>query len=124
MKDIPDRGSAHELLILYRLDQTYWGKKIIAAEQAGEFDAQDFEDANCWLTCACGKLSGFIERGVWEEPKDEALYRLGMKFTKLVNFDEDEELCFSDRVFEVAETLIDIEDRASELARQHAHSLS
>ena len=50
-------NEAKQYLELKRLDTTYWGKRIIAAENRGRFTDEDGYEAGDFVTCACGRLT-------------------------------------------------------------------
>jgi len=104
---------AHDILHNANLHDTHWGQRIINAEQVGHFDFDDCRDADQWPTCACGKTYANIEREGWEDgiegqPTDAQLLSLGNLFNKHVR---------DDNFAAAAQTLVDIEMRASEVAR-------
>ncbi len=86
----------------HNLDQTYWGKKIIAAEKRGGFTSSNREQSNDWVTCACGRITQDIprENGC---PHDLILSTLGSGFYNKVNNNE---------IDKAAEYLVEIEARA------------
>jgi len=103
---------AHDILHNANLHSTHWGQRIINAEQVGQFGFSDNLDAAEWPTCACGKTCANIEREDWEDgseaPTDAQLFSLGNLFQKHVRDDD---------FAAAAQTLVDIEVRASEVAR-------
>ena len=101
-------GRATALLMEHGLAATYWGKRIIAAEETGGFAASDNAQSGKWLDCACGKLTAQIARLPSGAPKDKRLYELGDAFAVAVDRDE---------ITDAAVTLVQIEQRAAELVR-------
>jgi hypothetical protein len=99
---------AHALLVKEKLDQSNWGKRIIAAEgNNNDFQPSDRTCANSWMSCACGKLDAHIEREKYgDAPEDRKLYDLGLLFTQQVN---------GSRAYGAAVSLIKIEKRSIEL---------
>jgi hypothetical protein len=65
------------------LDTTYWGKKIIAAEEYGAFAVGDIMQAEGWVTCACGKITQDIPRTA-HIPNDDTLAEMGVDFSQCV----------------------------------------
>lgn len=86
-------NSAREILTAHKLENTFWGKKIIAAENRGRFTESNQFAGSRWTTCACGKLDDGIPRedggGDDWAPEDDDLYRLGLLFSTYVDMDED-----------------------------------
>lgn len=97
--------TAKQYLIDKGLADSHWGKRIIEAEERGEFDVTDQDDAEDWVSCACGRLDG-VARGPYGEPVDKPLRRRGMTFHECVAMDE---------FMGAAQTLVAIERRAAEL---------
>jgi hypothetical protein len=64
-----------------KLDKTFWGKKIIAAEKRGGFTLSNSSRAATWVTCACGKITQDIPRNRRSRPLDAELIRLGNLFS-------------------------------------------
>ena len=99
------------------LHETFWGKKIIAAEARGHFTESDLSMAGNWVTCACGKQSPAIPRVTNRHsfdlaaPLDGVLYDMGFTFAGEVA---------DNAFFFAALTLIEIEKRAIELLRELA----
>jgi len=102
---------AHDILHNADLHATHWGQRIIEAEQVGHFGSADIHDAAQWPTCACGKTTANIKREDWKDgsyaPIDAKLLKLGTRFENHVR-DND--------FATAAQTLVDIEVRASEVA--------
>jgi hypothetical protein len=93
-----------------KLDETYWGKKIIAAEKRGRFKESEGDQAAKWTTCACGNESYNIPRGPrYNEPLDEVLYDLGFRFSFIIE---------DNQFVNAAEMLFWIEERAMIVAKK------
>ena len=110
---------AKELLINAKLDATYWGKKIIAAEKRGHATDLELRMSRSWTTCACGKQDPRIPRmcSSFAAPEDMELFHLGSRFPDLLLH-----RCW----WSAAETLIAIERRACEIISEvvsNAHNL-
>ena len=61
------------------LQDTYWGKKIIAAEKRGYFTQSNKNQSEEWVTCACGRLTHDIPRTArFRAPMDIILADLGL----------------------------------------------
>ena len=88
------------------LDETYWGKKIIAAEKRGYFTTSNYDQSAGWQTCACGRQDSRIERWHNGRPMDALLQQLGENFQVEVE---------ADSYHQAARTLIEIEQRAVEV---------
>jgi len=103
---------ATDILTRTGYNTSYWGKKIIAAEQRGYFTESNKDQSGNWVTCACGKSCGSIEfeykDGYPVRPVDPNLYSLGIDFNNAVEMN-----CF----VKAAEVLLDIERRVIELSR-------
>jgi len=103
--DVLQRGMVHD---------TYWGKKILAAEKRGKFTPSNVNEAASWVTCACGKSITPIamrpsgsNKNYQPGPVDDKLRHLGDEFH--VNVVDNEFLY-------AAKTLVEIEERARSLA--------
>ncbi len=103
------------LLTKHNLHQSHWGKRIIKAASSNppSFTLGDTHDAGDWSKCACGKALNPVvmehaEHG--NHPSDPYLGDLGTRFYVKVA-----EHC----PLEAAETLIEIEHRAEELAKRN-----
>ena len=97
--------SASNIIKEAALENTYWGKKIILAEESGtKFSRDDINEAANWDSCAVGTLAIKIERTNFSSaPTDRELYDLGYTFAAYVN---EQNLLFA------ARTLVDIYNRA------------
>ena len=100
--------TAKQTLIGAGCDQTYWGKKVIAAEKRGGFTLINVRKASRWTTCACGKQDRRIPTSSVGEPGDEKLTDYGVEFTTSV---------ITHDFLTAAQTLINIEHRATEILR-------
>jgi len=96
-----------------QLHDSYWGKKILAAEKRGKFTLSNVSEAASWVTCACGKSNTPIEmrpsgfsRNYQPGPVDNKLRYLGDEFH--VNVVDNE-------FMDAAKTLVEIEERAREI---------
>lgn len=77
----------------FKLDKSYWGERIIAAAEVGEFTLDMRKYACSWDTCACGMLTQNIERVgydtsnplIADRPVDIPLRDLGYDFTIAVD---------------------------------------
>jgi len=78
---------AKELLVERKLDKSYWGKKIIAAEKRGGFTDSNVREAENWVTCACGKALPKEHCTANGTPLDYEMNRLGKLFESHVRFD-------------------------------------
>jgi hypothetical protein len=103
--------SARELLVNAGLDKSVWGLDIIKAAELGRVTYEMKQDAQCWSSCACGKLDAHIQKTSDGEPEDYELRRLGYEFSKCAR---------QDRIVDAAETLIAIEARSIELFNEVA----
>lgn len=94
-----------EILTENKLENTYWGKAILDAdEQHNEvFSTEDKEKAADWPTCACGKATSDIPRTPAGMPVDSVLEKLGYEFSDAVNDNNTEE---------AALIMVEIEKRA------------
>jgi len=92
------------------LEDTYWGKAIIQAQEDGAFTPELSEESGNWTTCACGKQSDMIPRQPdGGAPVDSILLKLGVLFCDFVG----------DNAFtRSAETLVKIEERATEVLKE------
>lgn len=99
------------ILTEMNLQDTHWGRRIIQAEERGEFSDKDIELAESWVTCACGKTSHDIpRRDGLASPVDDKLREYGEQF----------EIDLEDNDFtQAALTLIDIEQRAAIVAAEN-----
>jgi hypothetical protein len=109
---------AHGLLVENRLEDTYWGKKIIAAEENGWFYTVDCHESGEWFSCACGQLDEHVDRNDSGVPLDAELENEGCDFSDYVNgpiwsTGDDGKLVSS--FYLAAECLIRIEKRSIEL---------
>jgi hypothetical protein len=90
------------------LHETYWGKRIIAAEENGGFSDEDVELAGDYVTCACGKVTHDIPRSSETSiPYDNKIADLGLRFNTEV---------ISEEPWEAAKILVEIELRARLIA--------
>jgi len=117
--------TATEILTEAVLDKSYWGRKIIAAENRGGFTYSNVDQSENWVTCACGKndliksMPDQRARHSDDPPNDSELRQLGTDFYHNVQngsidygYNEEER---QDYIIRAAQTLVDIEDRANEL---------
>jgi len=117
--------TATEILTEEVLDKSYWGKKIIAAENRGGFTHSNVDQSSDWVTCACGKndliksMPDQRARHSDDSPNDSELRQLGTDFYHNVQngsmdygYNEPERQGY---IIRAAQTLVDIEDRANEL---------
>ena len=102
--------TAAAILKAAKLDKTFWGQRIIAAEVRGYFTYGDNSNANWWPTCACGKQDAEISRSPDGCPVDDNLKWLGIKFGNLVLLDKHTEAA---KFSEAASVLVSIEKRAA-----------
>ena len=103
------KTTAQSYLLGSGLSATYWGKKIIAAEGRGRFTESNIDQANGWVTCACGKSTSDILRSFTGRPMDSYLGKLGEDFSEFVHGGE---------IYEAAKTLALIEKRATAVAKE------
>ena len=96
--------TAREILTEAGLQNTFWGRRIIAAEKRGRFSLDDIQKSEDWATCACGKTADAIPRGNHGGPLDGVLAGLGRSFHW--------EMRDNSPVL-VAEILVTIEERAA-----------
>ena len=109
-------SEAKQYLELKGLGTTYWGKKIIAAENRGRFTDFNLEQAGDFVTCACGRVTVDIPRGGdYHVPLDSELERLGMQFDLDVTYNN---------FLEAARTLAAIEARAHIVANEHQREIT
>jgi hypothetical protein len=78
---------AEALPTINELEDSMWGKRIVAANARGYWNSDDMELAGSWKSCACGQMDPWIEldpgsRG-GPSPKDVELYNLGCEFARL-----------------------------------------
>lgn len=87
------------------LENTYWGKKIILAEESGtKFSKNDIDEATSWDNCVVGTLTIEIERASFSAaPVDCELYDLGYTFAVYIN---------EQNLLSATRTLVDIYNRA------------
>tara|TARA_R110000851_G_scaffold34260_1_gene91091 strand:+ start:820 stop:1236 length:417 start_codon:yes stop_codon:yes gene_type:complete len=109
-------NSTIALLTKHRLQNTMWGKRIIAARARGHWNGDDDAKAGSWQSCACGQMDPWIEKGRGggfskTAPVDKTLFDLGCEFAYLWEENEDTNAMF-DRS---AKLLIDIHNRSIEL---------
>ena len=76
--------TAAAILKAAKIDQTFWGKRIIAAAECGSFTSGDLLESCGWVGCACGKLDQQIPRNYLGEPIDKKLVFLGVEFNAMV----------------------------------------
>lgn len=98
--------SAKQILIGNGLDQSFWGKRIIAAQCRGGFLGGDVLSAGNWTTCACGQQDPRIPRDRVGEPLDTQLAGNGLIFNHQVA---------NGHYSDAAETLVAIEKRAGHI---------
>lgn len=110
-----DRTPAFQRLRKARIHNTYWAKKILAAEKSGLFTESDIDEAMHWTTCACGRVDATIERESflnWHRkveggcPKDWKMRVAGKNFYLAV---------LKSNIMAAADCLIAIEKRAREI---------
>ena len=94
---------AEKILNENNLQYTYWGDRIIKAEERGYFTLTDAKKAGSWTTCACGKQDPRIPRHDDGDPVDAYLSGYGSRFMSDV---------INNHFFDAASTLIAIEKRA------------
>ncbi len=101
--------TAKELLTTAGLQDTHWGERIIAAEDAGRTvpTQEELRDSAEWMTCACGMQDPRIPRDKEGRPNDTELRELGGQFYG----------CWFEptEFVKAAQTLIAIEKRAGEV---------
>lgn len=116
---MPDK-TALQILTKANLDETHWGIRIVEAEASGKgFCTKDRNQANNWMTCACGMITYDIPRhchpndlGHYKQdaPEDGVLYNLGGLFY----------ICISHgNYLEAAKVLVQIEDQARIVAKEY-----
>lgn len=105
--------TAREILKENRLLSSYWGRRIVKAEERGAFNLADKRASGSWTTCACGKQDPLIPRGCFGAPNDSALGFWGVEFCGHV---------LNDRFPEAASALVKIERRAAEVLRELARN--
>ena len=71
---------AKKILETAKLQDTFWGKIIIASEKRGHFTVHKKELAGDRITCACGKLDNNIPRFSDGDPIDPYLREYGKLF--------------------------------------------
>ena len=103
---------AEALLTINELEDSMWGKRIVAAKARGYWNGDDMKLARSWKSCACGEMDPWIETDPeslsGKSPMDAELYKLGCEFAGL----GDE----VDNMFErAARLLIAIHNRSMEL---------
>jgi hypothetical protein len=102
--------TAKEILREHRLLPSYWGRRIVKAEERSRFAEKDARHSASWQTCACGRQDERIPRDDHEgAPIDEELQDLGYAFYSFV-------LQHNPRG--AANTLVKIERRAAEVLRE------
>ena len=108
-----DRTPVFVKLRKARIHETYWAKKILAAEKRdNRFTESGIEEARNWTTCACGRVNPEIETlpgGGWNKagcPKDFELRVAGKNFYNAVR---------GHLVMMATDCLIAIEKRAREI---------
>lgn len=129
--------TAKEILVFHNLNESHWGKRIIRAENIGEFTTKDRNDSSSWVTCACGKKGNLIEWKLFDQedplsedliefedfddtnlavvPKDSILEEWGRKFWQAVSHGTLVDK--PDGVFiDAAKALVNIEHRVSFIA--------
>ncbi len=79
-----DKTSLRQRLACVKLDTSYWGTKIIRAEERGGFTKVNVRDAKDWVTCACGKQNELLPRYPGGAPEDKLLRENGNKFYNAV----------------------------------------
>jgi hypothetical protein len=110
-------GIAAALLTINELEDSMWGKRIVAANARGYWNSDDMELAGSWKSCACGQMDPWIEIDLGgralcgPSPKDAELYRLGCEFARLRTSGPGDYNTF-DRA---ARLLIDIHNRSMKL---------
>lgn len=100
--------TAKQVLKEAGLAKSHWGKRIIDAEERGEFTQQDRIEAENWVTCACGKVTVDIPRHDVGSPIDTKLLWLGLDFDHAVD---------SHRFTSASKTLVEIEKRAAQVTK-------
>jgi hypothetical protein len=102
--------TAREILHENRLLSSYWGRRIVKAEEQSRFTEKDVRHSASWQTCACGRQDDRIPRDDREgAPIDEDLQDLGYAFYSFV-------LQHNPRG--AANVLVKIERRAAEVLRE------
>tara|TARA_R110000851_G_scaffold25687_2_gene73701 strand:+ start:5272 stop:5637 length:366 start_codon:yes stop_codon:yes gene_type:complete len=81
-------GSAETLLTVNELEDSMWGKRILAAKARGGWNADDLSMSGNWATCACGQMDPWIEVDNTDtltdkRPLDRTLFVLGCDFGNL-----------------------------------------
>jgi len=129
--------TALEILSNANLENSFWGKKVIAAEKRGHFTDSNFQNANSWVTGACGKdetaVTYFPELLDNLPPRDRKVRKLGEEFYEAVRdgasthyWNREYRLGFirgaASTLVEMQERLLDIDDAfmLSELERVQA----
>ena len=98
------KTTAKQILTKAKLNRTYWGRKVIAAENRGGFSDSDSWLAGVWTTCACGKQDRRIPRDDVDAPIDRKLASAGRSFDCHVSLNN---------TVAAARTLVAIEKRAA-----------
>ena len=94
------------------LHESYWGKKILAAENRGWFTGSNKKQARSWITCACGRLDSRIPRNQFlyhynaGAPSDDQLRDTGRRFYHHI---------LENNFMDAADCLIEIEARARDM---------
>jgi hypothetical protein len=101
--------TAKEILKENRLLSSYWGRRIVKAEERGYRNKTDALKASSWQTCACGRQDDRIPRDDEGVPMDSALSDLGCSFYVHI---------LNNRFDFAAQTLVKIERRAAEVLRE------
>jgi hypothetical protein len=101
-------GSAETLLTVNELEDSMWGRRIVAAAKRGDWNDYDLSMAGRWTSCACGQMDPWIEiaNGC---PADSELWMLGCEFGKLRTTEQ------GDMFDRAARLLIAIHTRSMEL---------
>ena len=104
-------GSAETLLTVNNLEDSMWGRRIVAAAKRGDWNDYDLSMAGRWTSCACGQMDPWIEidPGTDGGPMDAKLWQLGCEFGKLYSSEQ------GDMFDRAARLLIAIHTRSMEL---------
>ena len=96
------------------LHESYWGKKILAAEKRCWFTDNNKKQASVWTTCACGHIDSRIPRSSplnhcdASSPLDSELKYAGLRFYNQIN---------ENNFMGATYCLIEIEARAREILK-------
>lgn len=105
-----NNNRAEHLIKINNLKYTFWGHKIIEAEQHGGFCDYEKDLSNDWITCACGEVSKKITRNkISNAPTNFDIRQLGVEFNNFVH---------CNNFLGAAITLIEIEKTARKLENE------